>query len=109
MKFNCFKYRVDTWNRDNCLIIYNLIIEIMTKKRLTNHLMYISNKYIGVGISTTMLAKSILSHKYADGQAQQKKDAAARGHSVQIQNNIYVKKLPEEMAEENNEEVEVEE
>ena len=74
--------------------------EMMTKKRLTNHLMYISNKYIGVGISTTMLAKSILSHKYADGQTQQKKDAAARGHSVGIQNNIYVKKLPEEMDEE---------
>ena len=83
--------------------------EIMTKKRLTNHLMYISNKYIGVGISTTMLAKSILSHKYAEGQAQQKTDAAARGHSVGIQNAVYVKKLPEEMTEENNEEVEVEE
>tara|TARA_R110000822_G_scaffold7668_10_gene31293 strand:+ start:46 stop:993 length:948 start_codon:yes stop_codon:yes gene_type:complete len=81
---------------DNIVFPYNE--EMMTKKRLTNHLMYHSRKHIGIGLSTTMLAKSILSHKYAEGQSQQKEDAAARGHSVGIQNNIYVKRLPEEEA-----------
>ena len=58
--------------------------------------MYYSRKHIGVGISTTMLAKSILSHKYSEKVEGQKLDAAARGHSVSMQNSVYVKKLPED-------------
>jgi len=70
--------------------------QMMTKKRLTNHLMYHSRKHIGIGISTTMLAKSILSHKYAEKAEAQKVEASIRGHSIGVQNNIYIKTLPEE-------------
>lgn len=70
--------------------------EMMTKKRLTNHLMYHSRKHIGIGISTTMLAKSILSHKYAEKAESQKVEASIRGHTLNVQNNIYIKTLPEE-------------
>lgn len=71
--------------------------DIMTKKRLTNHLMYYSKKHIGIGLSTTMIAKSILSYKYAEQQKGQKADAKARGHSVNIQNAVYIKSLPEDL------------
>jgi len=80
--------------KNNIVFPYNN--EMMSKKRLTNHLMYYSRKHINVGISTTMLAKSILSHKYSEKVEGQKLDAAARGHSVSMQNNVYVKKLPED-------------
>ena len=71
--------------------------DIMTKKRLTNHLMYYSKKHIGIGLSTTMIAKSILSYKYAEQQKGQKLDAKVRGHSVNVQNAVYVKSLPEDL------------
>ena len=71
--------------------------DIMTKKRLTNHLMYYSKKHIGIGLSTTMIAKSILSYKYAEQQKGQKADAKVRGHSVNVQNAVYVKSLPEDL------------
>ena len=71
--------------------------EPMTKKRLTNHLTYHSKRIIGVGLSTTMLAKSILSHKYYDQTESQQADANIRGHSVSVMNEVYVKKLPDAM------------
>jgi len=88
-----FRTYLDTL-KNNIVFPYN--DAMMSKKRLTNHLMYYSRKHIGVGISTTMLAKSILSHKYSEKVEGQKLDAAARGHSVSMQNNVYVKKLPED-------------
>ncbi len=88
-----FRTYLDTL-KNNIVFPYNG--DIMSKKRLTNHLMYYSRKHINVGISTTMLAKSILSHKYSQKVEGQKLDAAARGHSVSMQNSVYVKKLPED-------------
>ena len=88
-----FRTYLDTL-KNNIVFPYN--DAMMSKKRLTNHLMYYSRKHINVGISTTMLAKSILSHKYSQKVEGQKLDAAARGHSVSMQNSVYVKKLPED-------------
>ena len=88
-----FRTYLDTL-KNNIVFPYN--DAMMSKKRLTNHLMYYSRKHIGVGISTTMLVKSILSHKYSEKVEGQKLDAAARGHSVSMQNSVYVKKLPED-------------
>ena len=88
-----FRTYLDTL-KNNIVFPYN--DAMMSKKRLTNHLMYYSRKHIGVGISTTMLAKSILSHKYAQQVEGQKADAVARGHSVSVQNSVYVKSLPED-------------
>jgi hypothetical protein len=87
---------LDTLN-SNIVFPYNN--DFMTKKRLTNHLMYYSKKHIGIGLSTTMLAKSILSHKYAEQQKGQQEDAKVRGHSVSVQNSVYVKSLPEDEGE----------
>ena len=92
---------------NNIVFPYNN--DIMTKKRLTNHLMYYSKKHIGVGLSTTMIAKSILSHKYAEQQKGQKADAKVRGHSVNVQNAVYVKSLPEDLVDDEVVEEEVEE
>ena len=89
-----FRTYLDTLNND---IVFPYNNEPMTKKRLTNHLMYHSHRHIGVRLSTTMLAKSILSHKYSAQKDEQQKDAAARGHSVNIQNSIYIKTLPEDI------------
>jgi hypothetical protein len=101
-----FREYLDTLKND---IVFPYNNEIMTKKRLTNHLMYHSKKYIGVGISTTMLAKSVLSHKFATQQLEQKKEASIRGHSVGVQNLVYIKVLPEDVGNEEFTEEDVEE
>jgi hypothetical protein len=46
-----------------------------------------------------MIAKSVLSHKYEAQQSKQKVDAKNRGHSVNTQNMVYIKRLPDEQGE----------
>ena len=65
----------------------------MTPKALTNLLLYESKKLVGHSLSTTMIAKSLLSAKYVEKNEAQKQDAKNRGHSVNVQSNIYVKKI----------------
>ena len=79
---------VKTLNTDN---VFEYKGEQLTPKKLTNLLIYQSKKLVGVPLSTTMLAKSILSDKYAGKNEEQKKDAKNRGHSVSVQNKVYVK------------------
>ena len=79
---------VKTLNTDN---VFEYKGEQLTPKKLTNLLLYQSKKLVGVPLSTTMLAKSILSEKYSDKNEEQKKDAKNRGHSVSVQNKVYVK------------------
>lgn len=79
---------VKTLKSDN---VFEYKGEQLTPKKLTNLLLYQSKKLVGVPLSTTMLAKSILSEKYADKNEEQKKDAKNRGHSVSVQNKVYVK------------------
>jgi hypothetical protein len=63
----------------------------MTTNALSSLLIYESKKLVGHSLSTTMIAKSLLSAKYADKNEDQKQDAKNRGHSVSVQNNVYVK------------------
>lgn len=64
----------------------------LTNNNLTKLLTRASNYYIGKNISTTLIRKIYTSDKYADKNAEQKKDADMMGHSVETQNKIYVKK-----------------
>ena len=61
------------------------------KKQLSNYMSYVSNKFIGSKISTTILAKIMLSSKYLENKQAQEKDAKERGHSVSVENDVYVK------------------
>ena len=79
---------VKTLKNDN---VFEYKGEQLTPKKLTNLLLYYSKKLVGVPLSTTMLGKSILSEKYAPQLKLQKEDAKNRGHSVNIQNKVYVK------------------
>ena len=64
------------------------------KQQLSNYLSYLSKREIGVNISTTLLAKIMLSHKYLDNKQAQEKDSKERGHSLATDNEVYVKALP---------------
>lgn len=79
---------VKTLKSDN---VFEYKGEQLTPKKLTNLLIYQSKKLVGVPLSTTMLAKSILSEKYGGKNEEQKNDAKNRGHSVSVQNKVYVK------------------
>ena len=61
------------------------------KQQLSNFMIYLSNKYIGVKISTTLLAKIMLSHKHLVNKQAQEKDAKERGHSLSVENDVYIK------------------
>jgi len=61
------------------------------KQQLSNFMIYLSNKYIGVKISTTLLAKIMLSHKHLVNKRAQEKDAKERGHSLSVENDVYIK------------------
>ncbi len=79
---------VKTLKSDN---VFEYRGEQLTPKKLTNLLLYQSKKLVGVPLSTTMLAKSILSEKYSPNLKAQTEDAKNRGHSVNVQNKVYVK------------------
>ena len=61
------------------------------KQQLSNLMSYLSDKYIGVKISTTLLAKIMLSHKHLDTKLAQEKSSSERGHSVSVMNSVYIK------------------
>lgn len=61
------------------------------RNQLANYMIYLSKKYIGVGISTTMMAKILLSHKYLSHKKKQQESADERGHSVSTENLVYIK------------------
>ena len=79
---------VKTLKNDN---VFEYKGEQLTPKKLTNILLYQSKRLVEVPLSTTMLAKSILSEKYGDKNEEQKQDATNRGHSVNVQNKVYIK------------------
>ena len=79
---------VKTLKNDN---VFEYKGEPLTPKKLTNLLLYQSKKLVEVPLSTTMLAKSILSEKYGYKNEEQKQDAKNRGHSVNVQNKVYIK------------------
>tara|TARA_R110000796_G_scaffold109329_2_gene220701 strand:- start:781 stop:1827 length:1047 start_codon:yes stop_codon:yes gene_type:complete len=61
----------------------NYISQLLTK--------YFKNK-IGKSISTTLLRKVYLTHKYSDIKEEMERDADLMGHSVAIAQKVYVKK-----------------
>lgn len=63
------------------------------KQQLSNYLSYWSEKYIKVKLSTTLIAKIMLSHKHLETKIAQEKDSKERGHSAGVQNSIYIKKI----------------
>ena len=64
----------------------------ITRNALTQLLTKTSQKYMGLSISTTMLRKIVLSHKFQDTKEDMKQMADICGHSVATQQHIYVKK-----------------
>ena len=62
------------------------------KNALSTLLITLSKKYINKKLSTTILAKILLSHKHYDTVKSLEKDAKSRGHSVATQNLVYIKK-----------------
>jgi len=62
------------------------------KNALSTLLITLSKKYINKKLSTTILAKILLSHKHYDTIKSLEKDAKSRGHSVATQSLVYIKK-----------------
>ena len=67
--------------------------QVNTDKRnqLSNFMIYLSKKHIGVNISTTIMAKIMMSHKYLENKTQQEQTAKERGHSLNVENDVYIK------------------
>lgn len=61
------------------------------KNQLSNYLSYISEKYIGVKISTTLMAKIVSSHYHLEEKKTQEKEAKIRGHTIATKNEVYIK------------------
>ena len=72
----------------------------LSRNALSQLLIKTSKKYMDKSISTTMLRKIYLSSKYSKVKEEMKKDAAVMGHSVGMQQAVYVKKEQEEDKEE---------
>ena len=68
----------------------------LSRNALSQLLIKTSKKYMGKSIYTTMLRKIYLSSKYSKVKEEMEKDAEAMGHSVGMQQAVYVKKGQEE-------------
>lgn len=64
----------------------------ITTNYLSQLLIKYSQKYIGKSISTTMIRKIISSDKFLDSKLEQEKHADMLGHSVGVENLVYIKK-----------------
>ena len=70
----------------------NDILFPITNNYLSQLLIKYSQKYIGKSISTTMIRKIITTDKFLDTKLEQEKHAKMLGHTVQIENMVYIKK-----------------
>ena len=77
--------------------------EPMTRNAISQVLIKTFKKRTGKSVSTNLLRKIYLSHKYSDIKDEMGKDADMMGHSVALQQKVYVKK-PQEEEEKNDEE-----
>lgn len=68
------------------------IIFDMSKNAMTQLLIRTSQKYIQKNISTTMIRKIVSSHKFLESKEEQEAHSLSIGHSVAVDNLIYVKK-----------------
>ncbi len=61
------------------------------RNQLSNYMIYLSKKHIGVNISTTIMAKIMMSHKFLENKTRQEQTAKERGHSLNVENDVYIK------------------
>jgi|DEB0MinimDraft_10_1074344.scaffolds.fasta_scaffold05791_6 hypothetical protein len=65
--------------------------EPISRNGLSQFLLKTSQKYLDKNISTTMIRKIVFSDEYSEKNKSQKKLANIAGHSVELQNLVYVK------------------
>ncbi len=64
----------------------------LTRNQISQLLIKFSKRYLdGKSISTTMLRKIVLSHKFGDLKKEQEEMSKVTGHSVETMNNVYIK------------------
>lgn len=82
------------WRRDAPTIGKNTLLAQLFKENKNQFGIRIQNifKRYDMDISVVMLRKIYLSEKYASIKEEQKEDAESMNHSVEVQQNIYVKK-----------------
>lgn len=64
----------------------------LSRNGISQLLLKTSKKYLGKAVSTTIMRKSVVSDKFSKKNDEQEKMADVMGHSVQVQNQTYVKK-----------------
>ncbi len=63
----------------------------LSRNQISQLLIKYSKKYIGKSVSTTMLRKIVLSHKFGDMVKEQQAMSDITGHSVETMNKVYIK------------------
>ena len=63
----------------------------ISRNAMSQLLLKTSKKYIGKGVSTTLIRKAVVSDKFGDMKKEQKELADIMGHSVGVQNAVYNK------------------
>ena len=91
--FNMYIKRLDLKNGDYLLQQVRDKSMPLSPNKLSQMLINSSQKYIDKNISTTMIRKIVVSHKFSDYKDEQELLAGIMGHDVVTQNKIYVKKI----------------
>ena len=73
------------------ILFLNRRNEPISRNGLSQFLLKTSQKYLDKNISTTMIRKIVFSDEYSEKNKSQKKLANIAGHSVELQNLVYVK------------------
>mgnify|MGYP003630120146 CR=1 FL=1 len=68
----------------------------LTRNMASQLLLKMSKKYIGKSVSSTMMKKIVASHNFANVKKEQEALAEKMGHSVDLQNLVYVKEKQDE-------------
>ena len=63
----------------------------LSRNQISQLLIKYSKRYIGKSVSTTMLRKIVLSHKFGDMVKEQQAMSEVTGHSVETMNKVYIK------------------
>ena len=63
----------------------------LSRNALSQLLIKYSKRYIDKSISTTMLRKIVLSHKFADVNKEKEEMAKITGHSISTMDKVYIK------------------
>ena len=91
-----FYFRIMNKKPDDYLLTQSDNETPMTRNQISQLLTKTFKKRLDKSISTTLLRKIYLSHKYSDVKEEMEKDAHMLGHSVNMQQKVYVKKMPDD-------------